>query len=131
MPKASYIPWTSEEEETLEGWLSQYSHLSWNSRSEEYHKQFGRRRSPESLRGKRNQLQKGIRRHRLINGRHRVSRRTAVRRARFGRRQHWLDIPKPPPALKMMTPDPDARRLMQRFAGNQTPHEKTNNSCEL
>lgn len=96
MPKAMYLPWSSSEEDNLPRWLSEYSHLSWEEKSKEYRRQFGYRRSPESLRGKQNQLQRGIRRRRLISQRFSTTRHTATRQARLRRRQHLLDIPAPP-----------------------------------
>ena len=64
MIKNEYIPWSSVEEDHLSAWLLHYRHLSWKSKSKKYYQDFGRARSPNSLRGKQYQLLKGIRRRR-------------------------------------------------------------------
>ena len=66
MPKAIYIPWAALEEDDLPHWLAQNRHLSWEEKAEKYTKDFGIPRSSESLRGKHNQLLKGIRRRRTL-----------------------------------------------------------------
>lgn len=98
MSEVIYIPWSSAEEVNLLGWLSQHQHLSWDDKSNEYSNTFGHYRSPESLRGKQNQLMKGIRRQRL------VPKRTlseplhvSVRRTRRRRRRKLSDNPESPP----------------------------------
>ncbi|KAJ5414983.1 hypothetical protein N7509_000081 [Penicillium cosmopolitanum] len=69
MSKATYIPWSSPEEQRLLAWLSHNQHLSWDEKSEKYQLDFGLARGPDSLRGKQNQLIRGIRRRRSISGR--------------------------------------------------------------
>ncbi|KAJ5414985.1 hypothetical protein N7509_000083 [Penicillium cosmopolitanum] len=68
MSKANYIPWSSWEEQALPEWIAHNGHLSWEKKSEKYRRVFGLPRGPESLRGKYNQLLKGIHRHRSISG---------------------------------------------------------------
>ncbi|KAJ5661921.1 uncharacterized protein N7477_009537 [Penicillium maclennaniae] len=105
MPKASYIPWTFSEEDNLPRWLSQHFHLSWEEKSEEYHKQFGRRRVPSHYEANRISCRK-----RFSTARH-----TAIRRARLRRQRHLLDIPDAPPTFSLKGPEPESLRLVQRF----------------
>ncbi|KAJ5155663.1 hypothetical protein N7492_008499 [Penicillium capsulatum] len=122
MPKAMYLPWTSSEEDNLPGWLSEYSHLSWEEKSKEYRRQFGHRRSPESLRGKQNQLQRGIRRRRLISQRFSTTRQTATRQARLRRRRHLLDIPEAP-IFSVRGPGHESMQPRRRFLMEESRRE--------
>lgn len=126
MSKGAYIPWTTSEEDNLERWLSEHRWMSWEKRAEEYSKQHNKGRSFESLRGKCNQLRKGIRRRRPISDRMSTRTRTASRRARALRYRHQRlpeGFPPCPPALRLKTPDPWARRLLQQrqISENQLP----------
>lgn len=53
MPK---IAWSLSEEENLHPWLLQHRGMSWKAKSKAYFRQFGLKRTGESLRGKRNYL---------------------------------------------------------------------------
>ncbi|KAJ5531387.1 hypothetical protein N7527_004780 [Penicillium freii] len=53
MPK---IAWSLPEEENLHAWLLQHRGMSWKAKSKAYFRQFGLKRTGESLRGKRNYL---------------------------------------------------------------------------
>ncbi|OQE73286.1 hypothetical protein PENNAL_c0090G03528 [Penicillium nalgiovense] len=114
MSEVIYIPWSSAEEVNLLGWLSQHQHLSWDDKSNKYSNTFGHYRSPESLRGKQNQLMKGIRRQRLVSKRtlseprHVAVRRT--RRRRRGKLSNNLDSP----PTRLETPDPQERLQQQQ-----------------
>ncbi|KAJ5642271.1 hypothetical protein N7490_006271 [Penicillium lividum] len=59
MPETTNEPWAFAEQDNLQHWLTQFRHLSWKAKSEEYYKQTGHRRCPVSLRGKYFQLQRG------------------------------------------------------------------------
>lgn len=117
MSEVIYIPWSSAEEVNLLGWLSQHQHLSWDDKSNEYSDTFGHYRSPESLRGKQNQLMKGIRRQRLVPKRTSSElRHVAVRRTRRRRRRKFSDnLDSPPTSLG--APDP-RERLQQQQDGS-------------
>ncbi|KAJ6118892.1 hypothetical protein N7471_013512 [Penicillium samsonianum] len=117
MSEVIYIPWSSAEEVNLLGWLSQHQHLSWDDKSNEYSDTFGHYRSPESLRGKQNQLMKGIRRQRLVSKRTLSElRHVAVRRTRRRRRRKFSDnLDSPPTSLG--APDP-RERLQQQQDGS-------------
>lgn len=60
MTKARHIPWTLSEEDKLSGWLAGNKHLSWEEKADKYCHEVGLDRGPDSLRGKQNQLLKGI-----------------------------------------------------------------------
>ncbi|KAJ5500685.1 hypothetical protein N7453_009736 [Penicillium expansum] len=53
MPK---IAWSLSEEENLHPWLLQHRGMSWKAKSKAYFRQFGLKRTGESLRGKQNYL---------------------------------------------------------------------------
>ncbi|KAI3113560.1 hypothetical protein CBS147330_9835 [Penicillium roqueforti] len=114
MSEVIYIPWSSAEEVNLLGWLSQHQHLSWDDKSNEYSDTFGHYRSPESLRGKQNQLMKGIRRQRVVPKRTLSElRHVAVRRTRRRRRRKFSDnLDSPPTSLG--APDPRERLQQQQ-----------------
>ncbi|KAJ5593588.1 hypothetical protein N7537_010492 [Penicillium hordei] len=123
MPKGSYIPWTASEENNLEQWISEHLWLSWERRAEEYSKQHNKGRSFESLRGKYNQLRKGIRRRRPISDKLPTRIRTMTRRARYRRQKLPEGFPPCPPVHKLKASDPWARRLLQQGQqfGNARP----------
>jgi hypothetical protein len=114
MSKGAYIPWTASEENNLERWLSEHRWMSWERRAEEYSKQHNKGRSFESLRGKYNQLRKGIRRRRPISDRMSTRTRTAARRTRYRRQRLPEGFPPCPPVLRLKRPDPWARRILQQ-----------------
>jgi hypothetical protein len=112
MSERIYIPWSSAEEVNLLGWLSQHQHLSWDDKSNEYSNTFGHYRSPESLRGKQNQLMKGIRRQRLVSKRTLSElRHVAIRRTRRRRRRKFSDNLDSP---RTRLGDPDSRERLQQ-----------------
>ena len=106
MPKEKYLPWTESEEDNLEPWLSEYDWMPWKERAKEYSKQHDKDRSFESLRGKRNQLRKGIRRSTLRA-------RTTARRAPYQIQTLPQGFPPSPPTFRLKSPDPSARQLLQ------------------
>jgi hypothetical protein len=114
MSEVIYTPWSSAEEVNLLGWLSQHQHLSWDGKSKEYLHTFGHYRSPESLRGKQNQLMKGIRRQRLVSKRTLSNlRHGAVSRTRRRRRRKLSDNHQSTPT-RLGAPDPRERLQQQQ-----------------
>jgi hypothetical protein len=88
--------------------------MSWEKKAEEYSKEHGKGRSFESLRGKRNQLRKGIKRRRPISDRISTRTRITARRTRYRRQKLPMGFPPRPPALKLKARDPWARRIQQQ-----------------
>ncbi|KAJ5291512.1 hypothetical protein N7478_000763 [Penicillium angulare] len=122
MPKAIYIPWTESEEELLLGWLAQHKRLSWEEKSEKYTDDFGMPRTPESLRGKYNQLLKGIRRQRVIPRHFTTSRRERPKQARrkSSRRRSTLQMPTFPPRLGLRDNDAAAEQKLEGLRSNSS-----------
>lgn len=120
MAKGAYITWTASEENNLQPWLSEHRWMSWERRAEEYSKQHNKDRSFESLRGKYNQLQKGIRRRRPISNRMSAHTRTVARRARYRHQRLPKGFPPHPPVFRPQTPDPWARRILQQQKISET-----------
>ncbi|KAJ6105188.1 hypothetical protein N7523_010262 [Penicillium sp. IBT 18751x] len=120
MSKMIYTPWSSAEEDNLLVWLSQHQHLSWDDKSKEYLNTFGHYRSPESLRGKQNQLIKGVRRQRFVSKRTLSElRHMAVHRTRRRRRRKFsgsLDSP----STRLGAHDPQ-ERLQQQDSSHVSP----------
>ncbi|KAJ5300231.1 hypothetical protein N7508_007474 [Penicillium antarcticum] len=114
MPKEKHVPWTESEEDNLEPWLSIYDWMPWKERAKEYSKQHDKDRSFESLRGKRNQLRKGIRRRRPISDRSNLRARTTARRALYRIQRLPQGFPPRPPNFRLKSPDPWARQLLQQ-----------------
>src|SRR3954468_7476449 len=127
MSKANYIPWSPSEEQSLPDWLSRHQHLSWEEKSIEYRCDTGIARGPESLRGKHNQLLKGIYRRRSISARCRRKNAQAVGRQRLA---HIPGIPNSPPALNLRAPDPQARQLLRQFNPEESLTRGQRRSCE-
>lgn len=124
MPKGAYIPWTASEENNLERWLYEHRWMSWERRAEEYSKQHNKGRSFESLRGKCNQLRKGIRRRRPISDKMSARTRTTARRARYRRQRLSKGFPPCPPVFRLKAPDPWARRILQQGQISEIPRPR-------
>lgn len=128
MSKANYIPWSPSEEQDLRDWLSQHQHLSWKKKSKEYLRETGIKRGPESLRGKYNQLLKGIYRRRSIS-----ARRARLRYRKSGgcqRPMHTSRIPSSPLARNLRAPDLWARQPVQEFHPEESLTGEQRRSCE-
>ncbi|KAJ6019373.1 hypothetical protein N7522_001440 [Penicillium canescens] len=124
MPKEKYLPWTESEEDNLEPWLSEYDWMPWKERAKEYSKQHDKSRSFESLRGKRNQLRKGIRRRRPIADRSTSRARATARRALYRIQRFPQGFPPRPPTFRLKSPDPWARQLLQQVHQYGNPHHQ-------
>ena len=124
MPKDIYLPWTESEEDNLEPWLSEYDWMPWKERAKEYSKQHDKDRSFESLRGKRNQLRKGIRRRRPISDRSTLRARTTARRALYRIQRLPQGFPPRPPTFRLKSPDPWARQLLQQVRQYGNPRHR-------
>ncbi|KAF7589428.1 hypothetical protein BBP40_004298 [Aspergillus hancockii] len=115
MAKRSYIPWSSSEEKNLLPWLHQHQGLTWEQLAEEYCAEVNDGRTFESLRSKRAQLRKGIKRLRAIH----PERLGPSRRARKARRQQqresnsdsMIRIPVPP-LLELKSRSPEAQAVL-------------------
>lgn len=130
MSKANYIPWSSWEEQALPDWLSRNDHLSWEEKSEKYRRVFGLPRGPESLRGKYNQLLKGIYRRRSISARLSQRRR---KHALTASRQRPLQSPvgsSSTSVLNLRAPDPRTRQMFQQFHPEERLTKSQRRSCK-
>ncbi|KAF7591014.1 hypothetical protein BBP40_002156 [Aspergillus hancockii] len=116
MAKRNYIPWSSSEEKNLLPWLHQHQGLTWEQLAEEYCAEVNDGRTFESLRSKRAQLRKGIKRLRAIHPeRLGPSRPTAQKARRQQRRESNSDstirIPVPP-LLELKSRSPEAQAVL-------------------
>lgn len=130
MSKANYIPWSPSEEQSLRDWLSRHQHLTWKKKSKEYHRDTGIARGPESIRGKYNQLLKGIYRRRTISARLSKLPRKNAQAVGCQGPTFMPSIPNSPPALNLRAPDPQARQLFQQFHPEESLTGGQRRSCE-
>jgi hypothetical protein len=130
MSKANYIPWSPSEEQSLRDWLSRHQHLTWKKKSKEYHRDTGIARGPESIRGKYNQLVKGIYRRRSISAKLSKLHHKKAQAGGHQRPNLMPSSPNPPPALKLRAPDPQARQLFQHFHPEESLTRGQRRSCE-
>ncbi|KAJ5138851.1 uncharacterized protein N7515_003699, partial [Penicillium bovifimosum] len=84
-------------------------------------------RGPESLRGKHNQLLKGIYRRRSISARYRRKNAQAVGCQRLA---HMPGIPNLPPSLNLRAPDLQACQLLRQFNPRESLTRGQRRSCE-
>lgn len=90
MPRDNTISWSQSEEENLLPWLSRHRELSWKARSNAYFKQYRRRRSGESLRGKQNQI---LRKLGQVRRRTSSLQHAAAHRVQTRHRSTWFEAP--------------------------------------
>lgn len=131
MSKARYIPWTPFEEGKLPGWLADNRSLSWQERAEKYCREVGLDRGPESLRGKQNQLLKGISRRRLISASHSSFPRGLRRLARHQQKKRSPAVPAQSLAVRLKRSDSDARQLLRQLRPEETLTTRQQHTCKL
>jgi hypothetical protein len=86
MGKRDYRPWSNKEEQNLEVWVAQRSHLTWSEKADEYSSTICPR-SSESLRSKLRQVKQHIRQRRAPQMRHLRRRKGMMAKATGGRQQ--------------------------------------------
>ncbi|KAL4861321.1 hypothetical protein BDV12DRAFT_208134 [Aspergillus spectabilis] len=86
MGRRDYRPWSNKEEENLQDWVAQRSHLTWPEKADEYSSTICPR-SSESLRSKLRQLKQHIRQRRALQMTHLRRRRGMMAKATGGRQQ--------------------------------------------
>jgi hypothetical protein len=86
MGRRGYRPWSNKEEENLQEWVAQRSHLTWPEKADEYSSTICPR-SSESLRSKLRQLKQHIRQRRALQMTHLRRLRGMMAKATGGRQQ--------------------------------------------
>ncbi|KAL2782736.1 hypothetical protein BJX66DRAFT_331029 [Aspergillus keveii] len=86
MGRRGYRSWSNKEEENLQDWVAQRSHLTWPEKADEYSSTICPR-SSEALRSKLRQLKEHITQRRALEMRHLRRRRGMMAKATGGRQQ--------------------------------------------
>ncbi|KAJ5365293.1 hypothetical protein N7517_008179 [Penicillium concentricum] len=118
MPK---IGWSLSEEENLYPWLLQHREMSWKAKSKAYFRQFGLKRTGESLRGKRNYL---LREYRAIQKRLSKASQSGKRQPRVRREEAPRSFLPSPPIFTPRASSAKTRHLLHAIQQRTVPERR-------